>query len=153
MKIKISAAGIALNNGKITQKAGCVACLEIEDDLSRKAIRYISYPIGNATTPCAEINAARIGLASVLRKYRKTALVSLYTTQYVVNLLERNDDKSYVMEPKKNEKEVADLRRWASYYTSLSTHVYDKESISDIYELAKECANSQRPKDSGTNLI
>jgi hypothetical protein len=152
MIIHMYATGVAMNNGKPTQKAGTGVILEAVDSVGRKVSRTISYPVGNCTTPCAEINAARIALASVVKKYRKEAIVTLHVSPYVAKLFEM-EGENFKTNPKKNAEQVAELRRWSGYFEKLKVKASSRDDLMIPLDLAKQCAETQNKSDTGTQTI
>lgn len=152
MKIEIYASGYCHDNGKNTQRSGASIILRSDDGLN-KSRRVISHPTGAGTQSFAEISAARLALASVKRKYRKEAEVKVYLPAQAVGFLQKKGDK-YKKNSKKYENEVEELRRWADYYSDLTVDKLGKGDDADhATEEAKECADTQKPKDTRTQLV
>lgn len=152
MKITVYATGYSANNGKPTQKGGSAVVLKAEDEFSRKSSRTMSHPVGNCTTPCSEINGARLALASIRRKHRKESSVHLVVPKYVYNLLVKEDDE-FKSQPKKNVKEIGELRRWSSYFNKLRVTIGTKAELMNAFDVAKQCADNQRGIDTGTKVM
>ena len=146
METIIITAANTRNNGNPDQKSGCAWDLFHYDDEGRTGRRTISQPLGNCTLPLAQVNVARLGLASIVKKFRKHKVTLLVST-YVHDILVGGK------QPKKNKDEIDELRRWVAYFTDLKVELVPQtRKDSELQELAKECAKEQVQSDTGTNV-
>lgn len=149
MKIDLVCAGACRDNGKPTQIAGCGVIIILTDDYDRVQSREFGWALGNSSSNLANIQAARLGLSSVLPQFRGNETLLHMSSKFVVDLL-----KTEIV-PKKNIDEISELRRWFSYYPEIVAHTFndghiDVETIKRVKDLAKTALERQEHFDSGT---
>jgi len=161
MQLKVYAVGCCLNEGYVTQLAGCgillVAINEIDGvyaDCSSKMIRRFSYGLGDSGQDLADLQAVRLALASVGPDFRK------YPTEIFVNNQIAFDAVAAKPVPEAfNDKSVIKgLRKWAGFYDNLTATLSgftldDKKHIGEAMLLAEDAAALQKQSDSGTDKI
>lgn len=153
MKIDIYAAGYCHDVGKDTQRSGASVILYCVDDEHREAKRVISHPTGLAAKNYAEISAMTLGLASVVKKYRKDAIVTLHVPKHLVGFLEKSGDE-YKKNSNAYKDELGKLRQWAGFYNNLNIQPAQKKGVlKDCLAEAKVCADNQKPKDTRTQHV
>lgn len=149
--IIIHTAGYCHDVGHATQRSG-ISIILLYDDGYHEARRVISYPTGNITKNLADINAVKLGLASLQRSFRKSAKVTIVVPKSAINYFMKDESGEYEKNSPKYKEELDEVRKWMEYYDDL-TVVVDDGSFKDCFEEAKICADNQKPKDTKTQLI
>ena len=147
MELELFAAGYAVDNGKVGQRAGCAVVLIARDgDADRR--REISHQLDSATTPQSELQAAYMALEAVRPAHRQDA-IKLTAGPYPIRMLQKRDD-GYVNTPRSNERLVQRLRTLAGQFGRLTTAHGKCADFFRAGELAQVAARDQTQYDSGT---
>lgn len=141
--IQIEVSSACINSGKPTQMASCGIVLKYTDSYGRTAYREMGFPLGNTTKPKAELQAVRIGLASIKDKHR-SALHVIHDGQYANDVLNR------VIVAKKNTEIVDDLFKLIASYKDVRFTKVD--SLDRAGDISKDVLNTHRQFDTGTIL-
>jgi hypothetical protein len=148
MKLDLYCVGVCHDDGEPTQIAGCGMVIIFTDDYGRIRARSFGYGLGNSNQNLADLQAARLALASVKPAFRGGISVLHTTNQYVVKMLDRN--LSPVL--RRNDREIQETRRWYSYYNNITTVLEDhnNSNITQARDLAEIGLTTQERSDSGT---
>lgn len=151
MKFDLYSVGLCRDNGQPTQIAGCGVILVYTDNHNRVSFRSAKYGLGYSTQNMANLQAARLALASVKSHYRDQSTVLHTNSEYVARMLKR-DGQNFVMSPAKNAEIVEEMRRWFSYYKNISVIVENQndEHMLQAKDLAEVGLATQIRSDSGT---
>lgn len=151
MKIDLYCVGMCRDNGKPTQLAGCGVVVVFTDDHSRTSFRSFKWALGNSTQNLADLQAARLALASVKSAFRGATSILHTNSSYVLRMLER-DGKAFVVNPKKNTAEVEEVRKWFGFYNDIAAIVENPndDNMVQARDLAEMALNTQEHSDSGT---
>jgi len=162
MQLKIYAVGCCLNEGYVTQLAGCgillVAVDEIDGiyaDRSSKMIRKYSYGLGDSGQDLADLQAVRLALASVGPDFRKYPTEIFVNNQIVHDIvgLRRLDPTG-----EDDEDVIKDLYKWIGFYDNatiklIGSTLDGKKYMEETMLLAENAAAIQKQSDSGTDKI
>lgn len=151
MLIDIYCASSIKDNGKVTQLSGCAIIMTLHDGDVKK-IRKFGYPLGASPLALANIQAARLALASILPVFRGSSTVVLHLPNNpTAKWLEKGADGKYENNPKSNAQAIEEMRRWSSYYDDLKFYV-DKSSefMDEVRELARDVVENQEGFDTHT---
>lgn len=160
MRIELVVAGSCLDNGKPTQIAGCGVIVRFIDEHQRLQYREFGWALGGSTANLADLMAARLALSSVLPQFRGNHTALHTSSKYLFEMLIKESKYTYKVNPRKNKKEVEELRRWFGYYKDISVIMYNRHNLGDdvigtdvisrVQDLAKRALESQEHYDSGT---
>jgi hypothetical protein len=150
--ILLYAAGYCFDAGKATQRSGAAVVMVVSDAHGRTARRVVAHPTGGAPKTLCEINAIKLALASVKKKFRKSESVTLVVPKHVGDFVTLEGDK-YKKNSKKYEDDLGTARRWAGYYNNLHVAIPDGPTHKEAIAYAKSCADSQKPKDTKTQQV
>jgi hypothetical protein len=117
MNIELYAAGVTRDEGKLSHLAGAGTVLVATDDLGRVQCRHFYFGMGGSSLVLTEIQAARLALASVIpscRVYKTTLLTDNPVVAAVLTGTAPQEGQ---------EQQVAELRRWWSYYRDIRVEV------------------------------
>ncbi len=131
--------------------AGCGIVLLFMDAVARTQRREFYYGLHNSDETLAEIQAARLALASVGAGSR-SAPTTIHTQSLVVaNLL----TKPALAAAPELSRATAEIRRWYSYYRRIEVVVAAArdEFLSRAYDLAQQGMSTQKHWDSGTTTV
>jgi hypothetical protein len=137
------------DSGKPTQLAGAGIVLIYTDTNGRSSKRSFGWNLGSSSSGLAEIQSARLALCSVLPQFRGY-VTKIYTTKRVIKILKGETD------PKNNQREVAELRKWYGFYKEIDAiplSEVSSEDVSEARELAKKSLDEQQHFDSGTVVL
>jgi ribonuclease HI len=145
--IEISVAGATRDENELTVVGGAGVVITFTDEHKRKQKREFYYGLGASSLALTEVQAARLGLASVLPAFRDRPVVLYTTSSELADLItdgaEGNDAFTH---------QIKELRRWQSYYRNLSVEVLVErsESLVRAKNLAESGMRDQKIYDSET---
>lgn len=149
MKFEIYCAGLSRDEGQISQIGGCGIVLLATDGQRRVQCREFAFGLGSSSQMLADVQAARLALASIVPAMRVHRCFLFIDSQDVANFLTSPATVLGIRE------QVAELKRWYGYYKDVSVNLLS--AIHPRFERAKELAkqglDSQAPYDSGTFAI
>lgn len=148
MKIDVYCAGKCRDNGLPTQIASCGIIVVFTDDQNQSRFREFSYGLGGSTLNLANMQAIRLGLASVQSAFRANETTIYTSSAYAAKMM--NPD----VKPSVNKEIVEEMRKWASYYQNLAI-VVDKDNpiVVRAKDLADVALATQINTDSGTKEV
>ena len=163
MQLKMYAVGCCLNEGYVTQLAGCgillIAIDEIDGiyaDRSSKMIRKYSYGLGDSGQDLADLQAARLALASVGPDFRKHPTEIFVNNQIVLDIVAAGIFAGHTVRFD-DEDAIKDLYKWIGFYDNATIKLVestsDKKYIEEAMSLAEDAAAIQKRSDSGTDKI
>lgn len=150
-KIDLYAISICQNNGQPTQISGGGTVMVFTDEHGRASFRSSKYAFGNSTQNLADLQIVRLILASVRSAHRGVSTTLHVGSTYVKQMLEI-DGRAFVANPSKNEQVVTEMRRWFSYYNSITVIVENQNdyNMAQAKEQASIALSTQQNDDSGT---
>jgi hypothetical protein len=168
MQLKVYAVGCCLNEGYVTQLAGCGILLAAIDKIdgvyancSSKKIRRFSYGLGDSGQDLADLQAVRLALASIGPDFRKYPTEIFVNNQIVFDVTaaktpEVFNDKLHQLLLVQNV--IKDLRKWIGFYDDAAVKLSgftsdDKKYMEEAMSLAENAAALQKQSDSGTDKI
>jgi ribonuclease HI len=139
------------DNGKPTQIAGCGVVVVFTDDHNRTQFRTYKYGLGNSTQNLADLQAVRLALASVRPAFRGGEAILHVNSSYVLRVMER-EGKAFIVNPKKNVREVTEVRKWYGFYNDISVVMENPndDNMMQAKDLAEMGLATQEHSDSGT---
>lgn len=152
MKVDLYVVGVCQNNGQPTQIAGGGVVLVFTDKHGRASFRSYKYALGNSTQNLADLQVARLALASIRSSHRGTSAVLHIGSNYVERMLER-EGKAFVSKPSKNEKAVTEMRRWFLDYGDITVIIENPndDNMLQAKDQADIALATQTHSDSGTS--
>jgi|10_taG_2_1085330.scaffolds.fasta_scaffold00790_10 hypothetical protein len=156
MRVDLVCAGACQDDGLPTQIAGCGIIIRLIDDHDRVQSREFGWALGGSTANLADVQAVRLALSSVLPQFRGYPTILYVNSNYVFNLLEKENKHTFKATSKKNKSEIEEMRRWFGYYKSISMVKYNQHADMDVeiltrtIQLAQDALESQQHHDSGT---
>jgi hypothetical protein len=145
--IEIYVAGAVRDEGEVSMMGGAGVVISFMDEHRRRQKREFHFGLGASPLALAEIQAARLGLASVLPAFRDRPTV-LYTTSPELAAVVTDGavvDDAFATQ-------VTELRRWQSYYKDLSVEmmIVPTEPMVRAKNLAEAGLRDQKAYDSET---
>lgn len=149
MSIDIYCAAAVARSGEINQTGGCGVVLVAMDRFHRKQQREFSYGLGGSSLNLCEIQAVRLGLASVLPGHRATKVTIYVDSQDLASILTTNVAMMGYLS------QIGDMRKWCNLYKDLSVHLLAVPNtyLDKAKKLAKIGCEEQKNRDSSTQLI
>ena len=133
---------VTKNAGEVAQLTACGVLLMLtnKDDVR---CRLLGFGLGGSNTDLAKIQAARLALASIDSRYRKTRIIIHLADETVLN---------YLKDAKEHTKEVDELVRWCEFYDDLGFTLSSSNNgnIMICCSLARTICLSQKSYDSLT---
>lgn len=150
MKIDIYCVSVC-SGDEFTRLAGCGIIIIFTDEHSRTRFRTYQYGLGNSSQNLADLQAARLSLASIKSPFRKYDTCLHINSQHVFNMLSKNG-RSFVYEPLEDIVVVKDLRRWFGYYNNIRIMIENgnDDHMTQVFDLANNGLMTQEHIDSGT---
>jgi hypothetical protein len=148
MKLDICVAGASRDEGQISCVGGAGMVLTFTDKDDRIQRREFYFSLGGSGQLLAEIQAARLALASVAPMFRLYPTV-LYTTSLGLAgiLTDKISQSTFTAQ-------IAELLRWYGYYKNIAAEVVsDSELLSLATRLAHTGLESQKHHDSLTYRV
>lgn len=147
MKLDIYCAAETRDHGKLTQLSGAGFVLVMVDKYNRSQTREFYYGLGGSDNELANVQSARLALASVLPSFRMTETEFHVSDKNVANLLQNSSHSD------SDSKAIKELRRWFNYYRDIriSTSTPDENVFMErAFALARCGRDTQKEFDSTT---